>query len=182
MLLWTVFYDDFCLCTEPCLEKSSDLAATALFALLGWLYDRAGEKCTDFSSTLRALGVKVCLSRLGDGVLSIANTESRMKELVDTLEETIVNGRVSKAEARRIAGRMSFAVGQVFGKLADSCLKVFFSVIENRSSRLTEDMVQAIEMYVYSLKHDPPRTINLAVLPCAYIYIWNPRKKAMWLA
>ena len=157
MLFWTVFYDDFCLFTEPCLERS-------------WLYDHAGDKCTDFSTALHALGVKVCLSRLSDGVITIANTESGIKELVDALEDTVAKGRVSKSDARKIAGRMSFAVGQVFGRLAKACLKVFYSVIESRSNRLSEDMVRAMEMYVFSLRHDPPRTINLAVLPCAYIY------------
>ena len=170
MLLWTVFYDDFCLFTEPCLEKSSDLAATSLFDLLGWLYDRTGDKCTEFSTTLHALGVKVCLSRLGDGILTIANTEARTSELIATLEDVIAKGRVSKSEARRVAGRMSFAVGQVFGRLAKACLKVFYSLVESRTNRLSAEMVKAVEMYVFSLKYHPPRTLNLGILPCAYIY------------
>ena len=153
-----------------CFQKSSDLAATSLFDLLGWLYDRTGDKCTDFSTTLHALGVKVCLSRLGDGVLTIANTEARTSELIETLEGVIAKGKVSKSEARRVAGRMSFAVGQVFGRLAKACLKVFYSLVESRSNRLSEEMVKAIEMYVFSLRSGPPRTINLGILPCAYIY------------
>ena len=49
-------------------------------------------------------------------------------------------------------------------------LKVFFSVVESSSGHLSDDMVQAIRSYVFSLKTDPPRTLNLSILPCAYIY------------
>ena len=44
--MWTVFFDDFCLFSEPALERSSDLAARSLFDLLGWAYDTSGEKNT----------------------------------------------------------------------------------------------------------------------------------------
>ena len=71
---------------------------------------------------------------------------------------------------RPIAGRMSFAVELVLGRLAKACLNVFFSVVESSSGHLNDDMVQAIRNYVLSVKNDPPRTLNLSILPCAYIY------------
>ena len=43
-LMCTVFFDDFCLFSEPALERSSDLATRSLFDLLGWAYDTSGEK------------------------------------------------------------------------------------------------------------------------------------------
>ena len=41
-LMWTVFFDDFCLFSEPALERNSDLAARSLFDLLGLLSTGVG--------------------------------------------------------------------------------------------------------------------------------------------
>ena len=134
--MWTVFFDDFCLFSEPALERSSDIAARSLFDLLGWAYDTSGEKNTVFGRTLHALGVVVNLPYLTKGSLLVSNTEARVKELVSEISDIIRQGRISRSKARHMAGRMSFASGQMFGRLSKSCLKAFCSVLERSSTEL----------------------------------------------
>ena len=66
-------------------------------------------------------------------------------------------GRISKA--RHMAGRMSFASGQIFGRLSKSCLKAFYSVLERSSTELDPGTVAALSMYV-EIAQDASATIN----------------------
>ena len=169
-LMWTVFFDDFCLFSEPALERSSDLAARSLFDLLGWAYDTSGEKNTVFGRTLHALGVVVNLSYLTKGSLLVSNTEARVKELVSEISDILRQGRISRSKARHMAGRMSFTSGQIFGRLSKSCLKAFYSVLERSSTELDPGTVAALSMYVEIAQHAPARTINLGQRPCVFVY------------
>ncbi|CAE7255146.1 unnamed protein product [Symbiodinium sp. CCMP2592] len=169
-LMWTVFFDDFCLFSEPALEKSSDLAARSLFDILGWVYDTSGEKNTVFGRTLHALGVSVNLRHLTKGSLLISNTEARISELVSELSNILDRGRISRSEARHMAGRMSFAGGQIFGRLPKSCLKVFYSVLERNSTAIDGSISAALRMYIDIAQFAPARTILLGQRPCVFIY------------
>ena len=124
--MWTVFFDDFCLFSEPALERSSDLAARSLFDLLGWACDTSGEEYRLQEDSSRS-GVVVNLSHLTKGSLLLSNTEARVKKLVSEISDILKQGRISRSKAR-MAGRTSFASGQRFGRLSKSCLKAVYSV------------------------------------------------------
>ena len=76
-------------------------------------------------------------------------------------------GRISKA--RHMAGRMSFASGQIFGRLSKSCLKAFYSVLERSSTELDPGTVAALSMYV-EIAQDASATINFGQRPCVFVY------------
>ena len=65
---------------------------------------------------------------------------------------------------------MSFASGQIFGRLSKSCLKAFYSVLERSSTELDPGTVAALSMYVEIAQHAPARTINLGQRPCVFVY------------
>ena len=56
------------------------------------------------------------------GEVTISNTESRTRELFDTIRDVLQRGALNKHEALRLRGRMQFAAGQSFGRLAKRCL------------------------------------------------------------
>ena len=87
-LMWTCFYDDFPIFSEPGLENNTDQAAETFFTLLGWAFDKE-NKHTSFSAKLSALGVVVNLSPLSTGIVEMLNTEARVSELIrDLLQVT----------------------------------------------------------------------------------------------
>ena len=54
-LLWSSFFDDYIVFSPPALAKSSELAAVALFKLLGWLFAEDGRKCKPLTAPARHL-------------------------------------------------------------------------------------------------------------------------------
>ena len=104
------------------------------------------------------------------GILLVSNTEARVKELVSEISDILRQGRISRSKARHMAGRMSFASGQIFGRLSKSCLKAFYSVLERSPTELDPGTVAALSMYVEIAQHAPARTINLGQRPCVFVY------------
>lgn len=54
--------------------------------VLGWAFGRMGPKSDDFSSMVSALGVIFNLARTVDGTLLVTNTEKRIAEVVQCIE------------------------------------------------------------------------------------------------
>ena len=67
--------------SPPALAKSSELAAVALFKILGWLFAGEGRKCKPFDETCEALGVVFGMSDSDKFLCKVANTASRIEEV-----------------------------------------------------------------------------------------------------
>ena len=158
-LMWTCFYDDFPIFSEPGLESNTDQAAETFFTLLGWAFDKEGDKHTSFSAKLSALGVIVNLSPLSKGMVEVLNTEARVSELIKDLLQVTQDRQLSQSRAKHLAERMSFAGCQVFGRLAKSCLRVFH-----------DEALAAIKAYCDILKRAPARQVSAAKKECFYLY------------
>lgn len=68
-LIWSSFFDDYIVLSQPDLAKSAELAAVSLFKLLGWAFAEEGRKCAPFGFDCEALGVVFNLRASGSGVL-----------------------------------------------------------------------------------------------------------------
>ena len=98
----TCYFDDFVCLSSPILAKSAELTFEALLDLLGWRFDKTGEK--------RIRWVQRCQPLES---LEVQNTEKRKKDLcVRTLDE----GIMTAAAAASLKGRLGFAEGQLFGR------------------------------------------------------------------
>ena len=168
--LLTCFYDDFPIFSAKDLEANTDTSAMTFFTLLGWIFDKDGEKHTDFGSLLHALGINVKLSCLRRGFIEVLNTESRISELLHDLRDVVSKGTISRSHASHLAGRMSFAGGQIFGRLARSCLKVFHAKTYSRSNKLDDEAIAAIEAYCMLLLHAPAKVVTCSKCECFYLY------------
>ena len=85
--------------------------------VLGWAFDRMGPKSDDFSSMVSALGVIFNLARTVDGTLLVINTEKRIGEVVQCIDDLLEKKALSKKDALRLRGRLAFCDAFVFGRL-----------------------------------------------------------------
>jgi hypothetical protein len=115
-LHWTVYFDDYFLVVEVSEAKHIDLAQQLLFMLLGWR--TSDEKEGGFNAMSRILGVQIDLAEAHLGVAVVHNVESRVRELVSTIDEILGRGTLTMAEMRTLRGRLVFAESQIFGRLA----------------------------------------------------------------
>jgi hypothetical protein len=94
-LLMANYFDDF-----VSLSKESERAAVTscvqmYFKLLGWAYAETGEKAPEFSQLFQALGVNICVQSLHVGLVTVGNTDSRRRELIEFIAKLISRPRGS---------------------------------------------------------------------------------------
>ncbi|CAE7037193.1 unnamed protein product [Symbiodinium sp. CCMP2592] len=122
-LAWSLYYDDFVVLSESCLASNTDSAIQIYFTLLGWAFAKDGSKAEPFSELVTALGVRLSLTGFPSGRVELCNTESRTNELCSSIRAITEANTLTKSAALKLRGRMQFACGQVFGRLAKVCLK-----------------------------------------------------------
>ena len=59
------------------------------FKLLGWAFAETGEKAPEFSQLFQALGVSICAPSLHVGLVTVGNTASRRRELIEFIAKVI---------------------------------------------------------------------------------------------
>lgn len=89
------------------------------FKLLGWVFAETGEKAPEFNQLFQALGVNICVQSLHVGLVTVGNTESRRHELIQFISKVIETRQLARHDALRLRGRLQFAAGQVFGRIAN---------------------------------------------------------------
>ena len=119
---WTVFFDDYYLVASEDEAKHVDMAQELIFRLLGW--ETSSEKEAGFRTLAKILGVQVDLSDSMLGRFSVSNVESRVNEMVATINAVLGRGTLSAAEMRILRGRLVFAEAQIFGRLSDYTCKI----------------------------------------------------------
>ena len=133
------------------------------FKLVGWQFAEVGEKAPEFAELFSALGVSINVSQFHRGLVMVGNTESRRKELVELLEALIETQVLHKAEALRLRGRLQFAAGNVFGRIARASLAVITQhAYHSHSPRLDQKAVLALTLHRSLLLDGRPRELKPA--------------------
>ena len=94
------------------------------FKLVGWDFAESGARPPDFAEMFQALGVVINVSALQNVLVTISNTESRRNELIQSLLEILKERRLTRHEALKLRGRLQFAAGNIFGRVAKRALSV----------------------------------------------------------
>ena len=89
-----------------------------LFALLGWEFARKPNKRRPFDNKAEVLGAVLDLTGAGDGVIEVTNKQSRIEDLTKAIEDMKSLGWLSPARAASLKGKVSYAKGQLFGRVA----------------------------------------------------------------
>ena len=159
-LLWTSFYDDFILVSSPSLKQTSEATATALFRLAGWLFADEGRKWVEFKDEFSALGVMFRLQQSNNFICEVANTASRVEEIVAEIDKVHAAGKISKHDSARLRGRMVFAEAQLFGRVGRRCVKALADFASGFRSRLNSDDVFFFELFKQVLLQSRPRLVT----------------------
>ena len=122
-LTTTNFYDDFILSSSDQLKESARNCMELIFLFTGLDYATDGKKAATFAEVCCALGVAFNLSRSPSGVLEIGNTESRVNDLIQQLEEFLAVRRLNRHDTLKLRGRLGFADGFLHGRLGSLILK-----------------------------------------------------------
>ena len=138
-IVWTNFYDDFIVLSDPQLESNTGNAVASLLKLLGWVFATvtSGKKAAPFRTSCRALGIKFDLTQSRAGIAELVNTEERVSELCSLLNDVISEKVISGATARGLHGRMVFADAQLFERTGKRCMQVLSRYSQRGKSHLS---------------------------------------------
>ena len=161
-LMVTCYFDDYVCVSSPQLSKNSEMTFETILELLGWKYDKSGDKADSMTSEVSALGVQLDLSRTGDGVLSVSNTEKRKGDLCRLMSETLARGTLTSSEAASLRGRLGFAEGQLFGRAIRKLINVLGShVLQPQAKKnLPEATKIALERVAERISGAAPRMVD----------------------
>ena len=167
----TSYFDDFITVRERDEVKSVSGCMCGLFKLLGWRFAEQGDKAKPFADTVAALGVTINVSALHHGLVTIDNTAHRKSEICSAIDNIISSGLLGKLEALRLRGRMQFASGQIFGRLAKKVLAVITShAYGSSTSQLSADTVKSLVLYKKLLGVDVPRELRIGSSKSFFVF------------
>ena len=157
--MWSSFFDDYILLSQPELARSSELAAASLFKLLGWIFAEEGRKCLPFGQECEALGVVFNLSKYEQSTCLVYNTESRVQEISTEIYRILEQGHVSQIETQKLRGRMQFAESQLYGRTGKRCIGALRDFACRRRTKILDREATFLKLFVSLLKSDVPRKI-----------------------
>ena len=119
---WTSYFGDFVTFSDSNEQVSVDGSVRFMLKSLGWRFAESGDKAPPFCGSVSALGVSIDVSSMGEGKILIDNTSNRKLEISSLISSVIGGGRLPRADALRLRGRLQFGCGQLFGRLAKKAL------------------------------------------------------------
>ena len=140
--------------------------------VLGWAFDRMGPKSDDFSSMVSALGVIFNLARTVDGTLLVTNTEKRIAEVVQCIDDLLEKKALSKKDALRLRGRLAFCDAFVFGRLGRVALQ---SITQHAyrtpfSSFLEDVTLDSLLLLRHRISSGGPRSLSSNLLRTMFLF------------
>ena len=159
---WTSYFDDFVTFADSNEQVSVDGCVRFILKSLGWRF--AGDKAPPFSHHVCALGASIDVSSMGEGKNLIDNTSSRKLEISSLIALVL-------EDAFRLRGRLQFASGQLFGRLAKKALSIvtghaYFS----RNSGLDSETISALKLYFSCLESQRPRAVHRSISQVFFIF------------
>ena len=161
LVLATNYFDDFVTLAEDIEAPAVTACVHMFFKLVGWAFAAEGPKAPEFAELFTALGVTINVGRLHEGLVTLGNTESRREELLKCLSNVLASKKLTKAEALRLRGRLQFAAGNVFGRVAKSALAaVSAHAYDGGSSTLNSQTFLALALHKKFLEIGRPRELR----------------------
>ena len=172
LIVSSCYFDDFVVMAPDNLAKSTEETFQLLLDLLGWDFDRDGDKSGKMGAVVAALGVQVDLSQSSSGLVKVENTEKRKLELSRTIKEVLQSGKLSKGDAASLRGRLGFAEGQLFGRVTRQLLNDLHihSQRPPRGMSLGEDTRASLSIVESRLLSARPRVVDMRSSEVLFIY------------
>ena len=164
-VLWTNYFDDYVCCCPKSEATHLSMTVHAFFHLFGWSFAETGSKAVDFDAMCKALGVTIDVSLMHQGRVLVDNTEARKRELGEFTDKIVSTRKLSSADALKLRGRMQFTAGQLFGRVAKTCLaRATNHAYRSSSSDVAESLVSSLTLFKRFLLAQKPRVVTTAML------------------
>ena len=139
-----------------------------LFSLLGWKISK--NKLLEFNTLCKVLGVQLDLRQSGDRLCFVTNTEERVEELVNELDEAL-RTMLSRSEAEKLRGRLQFGSSQVFGRKFRRLLKVLSNHVTQGRKTLSQQTQSCLCDIRELVTQNAPRKIEASQAEFLHIYV-----------
>ncbi len=161
-LVWSNYYEDFPqLDLQCCGDWAQDMAEQYL-ELIGWVFSTKPTKRLKMSNVFSALGVTFDLRASADGMIRVANKESRVSQLLETIESLLLSGTMTEAEAATLRGGLQFAESQTCGRAVSLHMREVGqrSVGKKAGKHLIAGMVEELRCAKEFLQNHTPRLLQ----------------------
>jgi hypothetical protein len=171
----TSFFDDYVQVEFEVLADSADATIKEVFGLLGWRL--AEEKNKDFSAAFKALGVLFDFAKAEENVLTVRNTEARVKSVSDEADALLLKGSVTRAEAASLRGKLAFSEAQHWSRCGTMVTSALSEAAEiaggsSRASRLGEDLKLNLHFIRWLMNNAQPRVLQPRALEgCTCVFV-----------
>ncbi|CAE7243947.1 unnamed protein product [Symbiodinium natans] len=165
----TAYYDDFTLFSSEELRNSTSTTVDIMFSLLGFDFDRDGDKAQDLRTTFRALGVQFSCLEDEDRTVLVSNTEERLQDAVERIQEIIESDSLTPKLWAKMHGRLGFMSGQIAGRLPRALLRAVTVAVSAAGTERGE-VATALQRVLEFLKGAQPRRLRPALRDVIFVY------------
>ena len=161
-IIVTCYFDNYVCISRPSLASNTAKCFETLLDLLGWKYDKSGDKADEMSDTIAALGVVFDLSRTKEGFVVVSNTEKRKADVCSQIQEAVQKGCITQHAAASLKGRLGFAEGQLFGRGVKRLINELgkHALHPPRGNVLQESTLQALSDVAERIEKAHPRLVD----------------------
>ena len=172
LIVTTCYFDDYVVFSKESLSKNTELTFATLLDILGWKFDKSGDKADTMSTTISALGVEFCLEEAKAGIISVQNTAKRKKELASQISEALAAGKLSASAAASLKGRLGFAEGQLFGRSTRKLVNELgrHSLAPPRNGILADATSFALRFVQEKIEKSRPRIVDVNSREVIYVF------------
>ena len=155
------YFDDFVALASRPEADSVDHTVKTVLKLLGWVFAQDGPKAPPFAADARVLGVQINVEHMDKGEIKIDNTAARRAELAEVIRHVLNEAHLPRMEALRLRGRMQFASGQLFGRIAKRTLAIVTQhAYSAESAKLSPEAMASMQRFLAMIESDKPRLIS----------------------
>ena len=163
-ILTTNYFDDYVVVASSHEAQTVTACVQLFFRITGWRFAETGPKAPDFAELFTALGISINVSDMRKNVVRFDNTDNRKAELVQALKKILDEGKLGAKEALRLRGRLQFASGQIFGRVAKAAL----GAVTNHAYHRKRDVIDSdtrfyLMLHLRFLSDIGPRQVS----PCS---------------
>lgn len=161
LLLTIEFFDDFTQIESKALQESAMSTLESVFELLGWDVSMTEKKRLLPAECFNSLGVLVDLSRSQYKQVVLFNKEGRIEGIMELVKAILCRNTMGFKDALSLKGKLQFAEGQLFFRVAAPVCRLLSRWASNGSERrLTDEMSLALRSLQLVLDSAGPRVVE----------------------
>ena len=160
----TNLHDDFFVIEVEALAADARACVESFFEVLGWKLKPVSE----LGELSEPLGAVLDLSRCREGLAVMRNRESRVQEIVSSIEALGAEGSIAGDLVPKLRGRLLFSRSLCFGRFGGNALRALASACASGRRRLAVEgeLARALSDLQAHLLEAKPREIRLCHDQC----------------